>query len=198
MNEEIKKEADKLMEKGGHVKGEVIRIYGEIIKEKEGEEGVKKIEEKLEELGYPMEFSKIKPLEWKRDGLNVLILLLGKEIFNWTDEDIFSIGEAAPKRSFIIKVLVRYFISPLKLFQNSPKYWRRHYDFGRLEPVEFKEKEATIRINDYEVHPIMCLYFKGYFTSLCKFLISKGEIKIEEVKCVYRGDDCHEYKINWS
>ena len=176
-----------------------MRIYGEIIREKEGQEGVEKVEKKLEELGYPIKFSKVKSMDWEDEALSTLVLLTMKEVLGWTDEDIFYTGWFAPRNSFIIKVLVRYFVSVEKAFDNAAKYWRKHFNFGELEPVSLdkENRRAVIRVKGYDFHPIICIYWMGYFTSVVELSLPKSKVDIKEVKCVYKGDEYHEFEITW-
>lgn len=198
-NLSLKEIADKLMEIKGNVRGEVIRNDFNYIRYREGEEGVRKVEEKLKELGYPLKFKEIRPMEYYPEALSVLVIFLAKEIFQWTESDIFDMGNSAPKYSFFTKLLMRYFLSLKKCFEESPNYWKAHFDFGSLETVEFNEKEkyAIIRIKGYKFLPIMCFYHAGYFLRIVQFILKNENPTIEETKCVYKGAPYHEYKIKW-
>ncbi len=98
----IEERAKTIMEKPGRTKGEAIRFLAEYIKNKEGEEELSRLEKKLEEMGYPLDFKKVKPLNWIKEGYVALVLNLTKELFGWTDEDIFDAGKGEPKNSFIM------------------------------------------------------------------------------------------------
>lgn len=195
----LKEIANNLMKIKGNVKGEVLRISAAYIAEKEGEKGVEVIEEKLKELGYSLKFKEIKPLRWYPEALSVLVILVAKDVFNWKNSDIFDMGNSAPKYSFIVKLLLKYLISVEKIFEECPKYWRKHFDFGELEPVEIntKEKYAIIRVKGYKFHPLICLYHAGYFLRLVQLSIRSKKITIKETKCMFKGDPYHQYLIKW-
>ncbi len=195
----LNEEAAKLMEIQGNVRGEVLRVNVAYIRFREGEEGLILVEEKLGELDFPLKLKGFKSLKWYPESLSVLIILVAKEIFNWSDNDVFEMGNSAPKSSFIFQLLMRNFLSSRKSFEESPKYWKAHFDFGELETFEFNEKEKyfTIRVKGYKFHPIMCIYYSGYFLRIAQFIIKSEKITIKEIKCVYRGDSYHEYMINW-
>jgi len=195
----LKEEMAQLIQIKGNVRGDVLRANAAYIKYREGEEGLILIEEKLEELGYPLKFKGFKSLKWYPESLSVLIILIAKDIFNWKNSDIFEMGNFAPKYSFIVQLLMRHFLSPRKCFEESPKYWKAHFDFGELETVEFNEKEKylIVRVKGYQFHPLICIYHSGYFLRIAQFVIQSQKITIDEVKCIYKGDSCHEYLIKW-
>lgn len=195
----LKQIADELMQKKGNVRGEVIRVGGDYIRSKKGEEGILNLEGKLKELGYPFHLANIKPLSWYPEGLSVLIIVIAKEIFNWGKDDIFDWGNCAPKTSFLNRMFMKYFISLEKILQESPRYWKAHFDFGELEPgkVDEKKKTAVIRIKGYDFHPLVCSYHAGYFLRILSFSVNSKNTTIKEVKCIYRGDSYHEYLMQW-
>jgi hypothetical protein len=193
--------ADEVMMKEGNVRGEVFRTHENYICYREGEEGVKRVEEKMKEVGYPMEFKSIKTGEWYKEGLSVLVILVAKEIFNWTEEDIYDMGNSAPKHSFIVKMFVKHFVSVKDIFQKAGQYWEKHYDFGSLEKGEFNEEEKyiTIKIKDYSPHEIVCgSYFKGYITRIAQMSLKSKKIETEQIQNVFHGDPYNEYIIKWS
>ncbi len=200
MDNVIKEKIDKIMNKSGNIKGEVLRNHFFYIKEKEGEDAVEKMENLLIEYGHPLNFSKIKQLDWYKDGYCGVILFLLKEEFNWTDEDFVNMGEGITKYSFIVtKILLNYFISIDFFIKSAPKLWNKHLDFGKLEVGYFNkdEKYAVLNVKDYDIHPLTCLYQKGYYQGLFKFVVKEKNVTVEEEKCIYKGDSFHSYKIKW-
>ena len=195
----LKEEAARLMQIKGNVRGEIFRANAAYIKYRKGEEGLVLVEEKLEELGYPLKFQGFKSLKWYPESLSVLVILVAKEIFNWSDSDIFEMGNSAPKYSFITQLLMRHFLSPRKCFAESPKYWKAHFDFGELETLEFNEKEKylLVQVKGYDFHPIICIYHSGFFLRIAQFAIKSKKITIKETRCIHKGDPYHEYLIKW-
>ena len=194
-----KEEADKLMKIKGNAKGAIFQAHAAYIRAEKGEAGIKKVEDGLENLGYPLRFEEIKPMEWYPEAHSVLTILVAKDAFNWNDNDISDMGNSAPKYSTIVKLLMRYFLSLERTFKESPKYWRKHFDFGKVETVKFSEKEKylIVRVKDYAVHPIVCLFHAGFFKGLAHFVLKSEKINVEETKCIHRGDPYHEYVIRW-
>jgi len=196
---ELKEEAARLMQIQGNVRGEVFRANAAYIRYREGEEAIILLEEKLTELGFPLKFKGFKSLKWYPEALSVLVILVAKDIFVWKEDDIFEMGNSAPKYSFIVQLLMRHFLSARKCFEECPQYWKAHFDFGELETFEFNEKEKylIIRVKGYDFHPIMCIYHSGYFLRIAQFVIKSKKINIKETKCIYKGDSYHEYLIKW-
>ena len=55
-----KEEINELMSLKGEVKGTGIKTHGGFILKEEGEEGLKRLEETMVNLGYPIEFKKVR------------------------------------------------------------------------------------------------------------------------------------------
>jgi hypothetical protein len=193
------KEIKKIMEKPGQVRGAVFNTDAKYILEKKGEEGLKKVEEKTREWGQPIDYKKTKNMGWYPVGLRAVSLLAAEEVFNWRDEEIEDMGYSAPTHSFIVKLLMKYLLTLEQTYKKSPSYWAEHYDIGELRVPEYNEKGKylVLQIFNFELHPILCSYYVGYFRKIAE-LGSRQEITdIEKTKCSFRGDSCHEYVIKW-
>jgi len=196
---DLKKIAKQLSKVKGNVRGEGILTDIEYLRYKKGEKGVQMLEQKLKELGHPVKFKDIQPMRWYSVGLDALKILTMKEIFNWTDKDIFEMANFAAKVSLLIKIMIKYFLSAEKSFKQSPKYWRQNYDFGELEAHEFnKEKKYMVfRVKGYKIHPILCIVCAGYFLKVAQFVLKSNIVTVKETKCAFKEADFHEFVINW-
>jgi hypothetical protein len=194
-----KEEIEKITQIKGNVRGAVLGSNAVFIQSKEGREGVKALEEKMAELGHPLNFDEIKPGEWYPESLSVLSILIAKDLFNWDEKDVFNMGNFAPKFSFIPKVIMKYFLSLKKFLREVPNYWKQHFDFGELESSELNEekKYLVLREKGYKFHPLMCLYHAGYYLRIAYSSIKSEKITIEETKCIFKGDSYHEYVVKW-
>lgn len=200
MEEITKEEIKKLMEIEGEARGVVFQTDIEYILREKGEEGLKKLEDELKRLGHPIKFKEIKGMDFYPVGLRVLSLLAIKKVFNFDDEKIKEMGFYATKKSLIIKLFIRYFISMKRVFEKeSPKIWRKHWTVGKLVPVELDEekKHLILRLKDFSLHPVYCLYLGGYFCGVADMLVKSPQITFEETKCTFRGDEYHEYLVKW-
>jgi hypothetical protein len=194
----IKKEfAEKLMNVQGKVRGAVFETDAAFIKHKFGQEGLEKVQTALHDLGYPIDYEMVNSMEWLPLGLRALSLLVIKDVFGWSDEEIKGMGDAAPKYSFIVKLLMRFFVSPTVAFSHAPEYWVKHYDTGKLESVELNEQtgHAVVHLYDFDVHPLLCKYLEGYFQRLFKFMYPKSRIDVRETKCMCNHSKYHEFVI---
>ncbi len=185
----------------GKVRGAVFQTDARYVLEKHDEEGLKKLEEIiLKETGQAIKYGKeVKATNWYPLSWRVLSLMFIKDTFNWDDQEIFKMGLVAPKYSFIVKTLLRYFVSLEKTFAESSKYWREHYSVGQLESPEIniEDKRLVIQLKDFKIHPILCEYFKGYFRAIASLVVKTDKMNIEEVQCVFKGDPYDQYIITW-
>lgn len=197
-DQKFQDEIKELMQKKGNVKGEAINFHAAFIIHKAGKEGLKKVEKKLIELGYPVEFDKLVDYKMYPASLAILVAIVAVKEFNWSDDVIREWGKFNLKNSFVLKMLLRYFISLDKLIQVVPKYWRKEYDFGSVEITKTEnEKEVTIRIKDYDLHPVNCIAFGAMAEELIKYVVRAEKIWAKETKCMHQGDEFHEYIVNW-
>lgn len=197
LNKEVVAE---LMKINGQTRGVAFKTDIDFVLKEKGEEGVRKVEEKLLEAGLEIKYKDIETMKFYPMGLRAISLLAIKEAFGFTKEDIKRMGLVAPKISLIIKFFLQYFMSPQKVFKEVPKMWSRHHTVGEIEPIKFdeKNKESIIRIKNLKSHPIFCCFLTGYFSTIVKMMERTEKIKIcEETKCPFRGDEYHEYIIKW-
>lgn len=194
-----KEETDRIVQIEGMVRGAVFQTDSAYIRWKEGDEGLDRLEHELHRMGYPIEYEKIKAMEWYSLGLRALSLVVMSNIFNWKIEEFKRMGNNAPKHSFIVKLLMKFFISPGVAFSNAPKYWERQYSIGKLESTELNEKSkyGMVRLKDFKVNTLYCKYLEGYFRRLFQYLFPNEEIEVSEKKCMFRGDEYHAYKVFW-
>jgi len=75
----------------------------------------------------------------------------------------------------------------------------KHYTISKLEAPEInvKEKRLVLRLVDFKIHPILCVYFRGYFKSIASLVVKTDKMTIKETKCPFSGDAYHEFVIEW-
>lgn len=191
-------EFKRLMDIEGEVRG--ISITGELdfIREREGKEGLKKVEDTINDLGYSIDFEKIKPMDFYPLGLEALVLLSAKKIFGYKESDFEIMGSFEPKVSFLIRLFMKNFFSPQKVIKQVPKIWRESYTVGDMEVTSFDEEkgEAILILKNFKLHPLQCHNLKGYFSSMVKMIMGE-EAQCEETQCPFRGGEHHEFVIKW-
>ena len=136
-----KREAEKLMKTKGKVRGLLFKIDRDFILEEKGEEGVKKVETKMVELGFPVDYKNIIRMDFYPIGLIIISRLISKDLFNFNDDDLRKWGSAIVKFSLLIKIFMNYFSSLNLIAKQVSAIWQRHYSIGDLEMPEYNEKE---------------------------------------------------------
>ena len=200
MKQSITKEiADKIMTIDGEVRGVVFKTDGKFIEEEKGLDGLKKLENKLKELGYPISYSNIHTMNFYPMGLRVLSLLAIHETFNFCDEDLTRMGAQSPKFSLIIKLFAKFFTSISKTINQASMMWKKHYTVGNLI-AEANEDEnwALIKLTDLKTHPLFEVYLEGYLKTIVQMIV-RGQVHCRITKSPNKNnkDKYTEYKLTW-
>lgn len=196
-----KEEIERLRNLEGEARGSTLKGDARYIQEKEGPEALQLLEGKLREIGCPIEYKKIRTASWYPIFLRAISLLTIKRVFNYKEEDIFEMGKTAPKYTlFFAKLATLPFVSLERAVKVYPqKIWKGNFTLGSIENTEFSEerKYMVMRIEDFEIHPILCKFLTGYMVGLSIFVIKSKKINIKETKCPFKGDTYHEFIIWW-
>jgi len=192
-----KEELKKISQLKGETRGVVFQTDAKYVLMKEGEKGLKKLEEKSEELGFKIPYQTAKSLDWEPLGLRIVSLLLIKDTFNLSDSEIREMGYFAPKVSFIIKLLMKYFVSIKKTIENVPRYWVQHHTVGEIivDKADEEQKEIIVRMKTPEFHPIFYTYLEGYYERIARF--TNPNMVCQHSKTIIGGESFHIYKIKW-
>jgi len=193
-----KEEAENLMKIEGEARGVALKDDLDFVLEKKGEEGLKKVEIKVAELGFPLKYKEIKPMDFYPMGLANLFLLVIREVFNFDEKDLEEWGASIVKFSIFTKIFMKYFGSLKLIAEQVPKIWKKHYTIGDLEMPEFsKEKRyVVLKIRNFKVHPIHCSILKGMFSKITEMVV-KSPVACKETKCMFQGDEHHELLLTW-
>ena len=107
-------------------------------------------------------------------------------------------GEFNSKLSLIMRLFMKYFISIEVMAKEAPKMWKRYYTIGDLKIIEInKEKRlGIIRLENFRVLPEQCNALEGFFSNIVKMVVG-SPVTSEETKCIFRGDDYHEFVLRW-
>ena len=201
MEELNKEEIEKLMEIEGQARGVVFKTDTEYILAEKGEEGLRQVEEELVRLGHPLKYQEVKTMEFYPAGLRVLSVLAIKKVFNLDDEKIKEMGWLATKKSLVVKLFIKYFLSMERVFyKEAPRLWRKHWTVGELVPVKLDEQEkyVILQLKNFNLHPLYCsVYLAGYFSGILQMIVKTPQITCRETKCSLRGDEYNEYLLEW-
>ncbi len=198
---DLKEEYEKLKNKKGKEREEILRSFKNFVLNKEGEEGLEKLQKELQNYKLSIDLQKrFSPFNWTNEWEIIFIFLVTKKVFLWTDKDFFNLGEYTVKTSFIFKTsAINYLISIDTMLKAVPYLWNKHFDFGKMVSHEINKEESflILRLYDFDFHPVYCNYLKGYLFTAGRLCLTKKEISIKETRCIHRGDEFHEFKVSW-
>ena len=131
-------------------------------------------------------------------GLEPIVMLAIKKVFDFKREDFKDMGKLDAQLPWIVRIFMKYFGSLDTVVQNAPKMWKTYYTKGKLRVVDFNKDKRylVVRLEDFALHPLYCIALEGYFSAIINMVI-KGSITCQEIKCVHKGDDYHEFLIKW-
>lgn len=197
---DLQKEVNDLEKLTGEERGEDIKYLVSYIKKTKGEDGFKKVETELNKVGYKLpNVNKIDNMEWIPASLPSIFLVACIKVFDLQKEDILEMGRKALGFKIVIKFYVKYFSSFKKTITKAANAWKKHYSFGEIEIVKYsnKDKILIIKLKKFKKHKSTCIYLQGLFSEIVRIALGKKEINIEETKCMFDGDDYHEYVFKW-
>ncbi len=200
MEELDKKLAKRLLGKEGEARGVTLATDANFVKENFDEKELGKVEEKIKEVGGSLAYREIRPTAFYPIGLRAVSLLAVRDTFNLSEKQIEEMGREAPRNSWLIKLFARFFLSVAEIASQADKIWEKHYTAGKLEIETLKEeeREIIIRLKELDLHPVFCVYLKGYFSAILEMTID-SPVEAERVKCPLEDKRVkwHEYKVTW-
>lgn len=199
MEQVITKEAfDELMKLQGEVWGMGIKSSLNFLLKKEGEKRLRKLEQTVTNLGYPIKYENIKTRDFYPLGLDATILVVAERLFKYTHKDFYELGKSGVRYPSVIRTFMKYFVSFDRVIREVPKIWNQHFTVGDLKVAEYnKEKKyIVLRLEDFPLHPLHCPVFCGLFAGAIPMAFG-GEGSCEETKCIHRGDEYHEFLVKW-
>lgn len=183
----------------GEARGATLITDALFIRQAGGESGIKRVEAELGRLGCPLHYASIREMDWYPMGWRLLSLHCIKDIFNLDDAGVVAIADAAPRQSFIIRLMMQFFTSPTRFFRRFPAIWDKHFTVGRVEvpTVDEDNKFAIVRLHDFALDPAQCRYFEGYIRRAITIMFPGQAVEVTEQACMFNGDAWHEYRVSW-
>lgn len=183
----------------GEVKGMGMKTHADFILEKEGTKGLRKLEKAMADSGHPVDYTKLKRMEFYPMGLEALTLELIKIIFNYSEEKFQQMGEFHCKTSWIVKFFMKYFFSFDRMAKEVPKIWKKYFTVGELKLIDYDERKgyALLRVENFYFHPLHCQIMIGILSAVIQMMVN-NRVSCKETKCPYEGDDYHEYLLKWN
>ncbi len=195
----FKEQAESFMKFKGKIRGVGLKNYADYIFKEEGEESLKRVEDATARVGYPIKYGMLKSMEFYPLGYQAITIEAVRQTLGYTNEKFYELGNFEPKVSFIIKLFLKYFVSLDRLAKEAPNMWRKYYTVGNIKVTELNKEQnnLVIRLEDFPCHPIQCHEtLRGYFARMVQMVVA-DEVISKETKCVFRGDDYHEYLMEW-
>ncbi len=182
----------------GEIRGNGIKNDVDFFTEQEGEEGLKNLEKAMKDLGYPIEYDKIKRMELYPVGVEAVTLTLIQRMFNYDNLMFQKMGRAEIKHSILVRLFMKYFLSLNRMAKVVPRMWHTYYTIGEMSVEKLDEKDgyAELILKNFHTTPLVCETFKGYLPTLVQMIVKKP-VSCEERKCIHKGDDYHEFVLNW-
>jgi hypothetical protein len=195
-----KEEFDKLMSLEGEARGSGMKSYADFILKEKGEEGVRKMEETITELGYPVNYKKMKALSSYPIGLEACTLLAIERLFGFDDKKFREMGRFEVKCSLVIRIFMKYFVSIERAAKELSKIWKQHFTVGDFRTVEFNKEKGYLILrleNFHHYHPAQCQVLAGVLLAAVQMILKNDKVTCEETKCPFRGDEYHEFLLKW-
>lgn len=195
-----KEEAEKALKIRGEANGMGILEDKKFILEHFGEAKLKQAEKEISEIiGEDFSYDKVKSFQNYPFYLTLLATLFLYYNCGENEELIRNFGKESVKFSLIVKLFLRYALSPQGVLRYGPTLWRKYFSIGDLEVEKFDEKEkiAIVVLKNFDTHPLYCKQIEGAIEQLFSYVIKSDKLKNEEIECVFRGGDVHKFKITW-
>jgi len=195
----LKSVADTIMSTPGNTRGNSLKTDMRFVIEREGKEGLKRLEDALVILGYPLSYGTVRGFDWYPEGQAVLGIHLSRHLFEWSGRDVFEMGYAAPAVSFLVRTFARFSSVETTFFQ-GPVLWRKHYDFGALTPETFdgENKKLSFTVSGYGFFDYMEEYFDGFFNRLTQLVGITTLKTLESTWCSESDHTCRRYHVTWT
>ena len=192
-------EIERLKKAEGEVRGVVFKTDEKYVIREKGEEGLKKVEEELEKMGVSIDYKDIDRMNFYPLNLRAFSLLAISKAFDYGEEEIKEMGKKAPRASFLIKFFTKYFMSSQQTLAKVTEMWGKHYTKGTIESIEVNEDEgrAIFRLHEADLHPVLCHYLLGYFSSVVSMVVGE-KVESKETKCYFNDEDYHEFYLTWN
>jgi predicted hydrocarbon binding protein len=192
-----KEELEEIKRIKGKGRGVVFKPIFEFILEHEGKEGLKRLEDFLEKVGFSLKNNEIRSMDLYPLKKKAALFIAISKLFGYSEQDFKKMGREAAHFPLLVRRLVKLFPAD-RLLKDADRVWKLFFTTGEIEVVEFDRKKRLEieRLRDFSVHPLECKFLTGYSAALRQLLLKK-EVVCEETKCIHRGDEYHEFVFRW-
>ena len=128
-----KEELEEFKKIKGEIRGIALKSALDFVLKKEGRDGLRKVENVMIDLGYPIEHNKISVMNFYSLRIETILFAVIKELFNYNEKDFYEMGEFQFKMPITIRLFMRYLSSLNTVARAAPKMWETYFTIGNLE-----------------------------------------------------------------
>lgn len=197
---DLKAELEKIKKDQGKQRKQYFDYYVNHINKRYGADGYEKVLRLLSENGFEIpELSDKRAFDWIASTYSSALMVGMAKAFNYKREDFIEMGKELVAFNTLSKWFIKFFVSPKKTIEFAVKNWHRNFSYGRLtlEKYDIQNKTVVLRLWDFDKHPISCDFTIGFFIKMSEIILYQKPKKVEETKCIYQGDEYHEFVIKW-
>jgi hypothetical protein len=158
------------------------------------------VEEKLKEVGYPVDFKKISLSKKYQIALSCLVLLSILDVFGLEESGGFDVGYKAPTYTKLFTSSIKHLASPKTARRAASIIWPQNFSIGALTYIEFDEEKqyATLCLYEFKkIHPIFYIFLTGFLTKVYEIVTKSESVKVKQTKSLFSEDPHDEFKITW-
>ncbi|NPA75675.1 MAG: bacteriohemerythrin [Euryarchaeota archaeon] len=168
----------------------------EFVKEKYGDEGLKRMLEEMKKMGYdgPGRPEDIKLVKWYPFEHNLVFLrafmnLFGKDAYRRMARGSF-------KREERFKMFIGWARTPEGIITNAGEYWHKFFNFGEFHGEMLGEGRARLVGRDIYVDPLFCEFLTEYFAGLLESAGAAG-VRVQHTACAGSGAKECVWDVRW-
>ena len=201
----LSKLAQRILAMKQKTRGMDLKKMADYVRKKEGAGGLRKVENFLEEIGYPMFYKEIQKVKVYTLGERLLYLFAIKKSLGWDDNKLEEMGYYVGKNLIIVKYFSHLFrINKKFFFTLLPKVGERYMEGLKVVPIEgdTKNKYARFKIIGLEIvgeedlkeiEKMGLSYFSGFFRGWAQMILG-----VKKVHCTAkRAKDGYMFNISW-
>ncbi|MBN2378741.1 hypothetical protein JXM67_02930 [candidate division WOR-3 bacterium] len=181
------------------VNATLVKLY---IRDRFGEEGVKKVSARLNPDSREMFFNVVSNKWFPVELMNEIYEALDRE-FGKENPDLYrDYGRFEVDRSIkgFLKFLVRNLMSVEQLLKRTQAFWKNYHKGGVLETSSIWEdkglKHVTVSIEKFNLYPKVCSELEGFMEGLV-LRTGASNVSIEEKSCIHKGDKNCSWEVSW-
>ena len=107
-------------------------------------------------------------------------------------------GQSIVGQEAYFKTVCREYLSQDEVVTDQ-EIWREYFNVGELEVVDYdlEKKYAIFEIRNFDLHKTFCTCVEGYLKNIMKLLLNPRKIFSQEVKCTFKGQSSHRFRVTW-